>query len=55
MVEDGSDCCRIVQKVHKGRRVNRGRSALVKFAVAKTRLKPALSSAAQVEDPRTIF
>jgi hypothetical protein len=55
MVEDGSNCCRSVRRVHKGGRVCSGRWALVQFAVAKARLKPALSLAARVEDPRTIF
>ena len=56
MVEDGSNYCRTsVRRAYKGRRVCSGRSALVPFAVAKARLKPALSSAARVEDPRTIF
>ena len=55
MVEDGSNFCRSVRRVHKGRRIYSGRRALVQFAVAKARRKFALSSAARVEDPRTIF
>ena len=55
MFEDGPDRCRSVQRGHTGRRVCSGRRALVQFAVAKARLKPALSSAAREEGPRTIF
>jgi hypothetical protein len=51
MVEGGPDCCRSVRRVHTGSRACSGRRALVQFAGAKARLKPALSSAARVEGP----
>ena len=51
MVEDGLDCCRSGQPVHKGWWVCSGRRALVQLGLANASLKPALSPATGVEGP----